>query len=46
MQNTGPNPDSIYPNENIKQVCWSAEKIFDSIEILCSSDIEKIKSIK
>ena len=25
---------------------WSAEKIFSNLEILCSSDLDRIKSIK
>ncbi len=31
---------------NLKWWDWSAEKIFNNLEILCSSDIEKIKNIK
>lgn len=35
----GPDPNAVYPNENIKSVCYIKN------DALCSSDLERIKVI-
>ncbi|GEM_PF-5389133 len=41
----GPDPNAIYPNEEIKNICY-IKNVITHLEALCSPDLEQVKALR